>query len=185
MCKKTDSMSFYSATASSYEELYGTEQQLKYDFVIKALGVESFGRVVDIGCGTGAFLRRISSESTFLLGVDLSLSMLKRAKESGDPSIHLLRCDADFLPFRDNVFDYAFSFTVLQNLPSPSTTLREILRTIRPKWGKVVMTVLGGPEPSLMNLQTQGDCHPTVRELKPVSIKDRVFILWKSPDWPK
>ena len=185
MFKKTDSMSFYSATASSYEELYETEQQLKYDFVIKALGVESFGRVVDIGCGTGAFLRRISSESTFLLGVDLSLSMLKRAKEYGDPSIHLLRCDADFLPFRDDVFDYAFSFTVLQNLPSPSSTFLEILRTIRPKWGKAVMTVLGGPEPSLMNLQTQGSYRPIVKELKPVSIRDRVFMLWKSPVWPK
>jgi len=64
-------MNFYSITASSYEELYGTEQQLKYDLVLKALGVESLGRVVDIGCGTGAFLRRISSESTFLVGVDL------------------------------------------------------------------------------------------------------------------
>jgi malonyl-CoA O-methyltransferase len=183
--KKADSMRFYSVTASSYEELYGAEQQLKYDSVINALGVASFGRVLDIGCGTGAFLRRISSESTFLLGVDLSLSMLKRAKESGDPSIHLLCCDADFLPIRDDVFDYAFSFTVLQNLPSPSSTLLEILRTVQPEWGKAVMTVPGDPEPSLMNLQTQGDYHPIAKEMRPVSIKDRVFMFSKTLDWPK
>ena len=185
MCKKTDSMSFYSATASSYEELYGNEQQLKYDLVLKALGVESLGRVVDIGCGTGAFLRRISSESTFLVGVDLSLSMLIRAKESGGPTIHLLRCDANFLPIKDDVFDYAFSFTVLQNLPSPSTTLLEILRTIHPEWGKAVITVLDGPELSLVSLQTKGNYQPMVKELKPVSTKDRVLIFWKRVHWPK
>ncbi|MCJ7609032.1 methyltransferase domain-containing protein [Candidatus Bathyarchaeota archaeon] len=183
--KKTYSMNFYSVTASSYEELYGTEQQLKYDLVLKALGVESLGRVVDIGCGTGAFLRRISSVSTFLVGVDLSLGMLKRAKESGGSSIHFLRCDADFLPIRDDVFDYAFSFTVLQNLPSPSSTLLEILRTIHPEWGKAVITVLDGPEPLLVDLQTRGDYHPMVKELKPVSTKDRVFLFWKRVHWPK
>ncbi|MCJ7770418.1 class I SAM-dependent methyltransferase, partial [Candidatus Bathyarchaeota archaeon] len=39
-----------------------------------------------------------------------------------------LCADADHLPFREQVFDSVFSFTLLQNMPDPSFTLCEILR---------------------------------------------------------
>jgi ubiquinone/menaquinone biosynthesis C-methylase UbiE len=45
------------------------------------------------------------------------------------------------LPFKDRFFDNVFSFTVLQNMPRPPQTLRELERVVK-KDGRVVATGL-------------------------------------------
>lgn len=133
-------MKFYDASAPSYKELYGKEQEAKYDAALKALGAAPLGRVLDVGCGPAMFLQRITSTSTSRVGVDISHRMLANAGGIDTSSIHLLCADADFLPLRDGIFDSAFAFTVLQNMPNPTSTLREMLRVIRPE-GLIVITL--------------------------------------------
>lgn len=57
----------------------------------------------------------------------------------------MLCADADFLPIRDGAFDSVFAFTLLQNMPCPAETAREILRVARPE-GTVVVTLPAGSE---------------------------------------
>ena len=67
------------------------------------------------------------------MGVDVSRKLLLQAHERARNwgNAHLVQADGDHLPFKDGVFDFAFAFTVLQNMPAPAETLKEIRRTSR------------------------------------------------------
>jgi len=65
------------------------------------------GRVLDIGCGTGAFLFCLSENGYQAVGVDFSPSMLRAAKKSTvGKSIELVQGDVtQGLDFPDKSFD--------------------------------------------------------------------------------
>jgi ubiquinone/menaquinone biosynthesis C-methylase UbiE len=126
--RKKESACFYDETATSYRELYTEEQMRKYDAALKVLRDPFLGIVLDVGCGQGLFLQRIFANSTLRVGIDVSLGMLAGAKKVTGFVADFLCADADHLPFREQVFDSVFSFTLLQNMPDPSFTLCEILR---------------------------------------------------------
>ena len=72
------------------------------------MGMEESDRVIDIGCGTGRFLKPFSYARGF--GLDLTENMLKEAKVHGVP---LVRGDAEYLPFKDGSFDVVHSTGLL------------------------------------------------------------------------
>ena len=88
--------------------------------------------ILDLGCGTGkfleCFLRSRPWESA--TGVDFSVAMLKKARETVSGNVMWLREDFDALPFLDSSFDLVISgFTLrsVQNLPDFLNTVRRIL----------------------------------------------------------
>jgi ubiquinone/menaquinone biosynthesis C-methylase UbiE len=99
--------------------------------------------VLDVGCGTGLLFRYVSHEVEELVGVDLSGQLLRCSRERGKAfgNISLVQADADHLPFVDGEFNTVFAFTVLQNLPKPSETLKEIYR-VACKGSSIVVTGL-------------------------------------------
>ena len=131
----------YDATACIYDERYTDEQERKYRAALA--DVFTTGLVLDVGCGTGLFFGHISPKAGEVVGVDLSLKLLCRARERAKAftNVSLVQADADHLPFVDNKFSAVFAFTVLQNLPKPSKTLREIHRAAQ-KGSTVVVTGL-------------------------------------------
>jgi ubiquinone/menaquinone biosynthesis C-methylase UbiE len=66
--------------------------------------------------------------------VDISRILLSQAKESAGLflNVHLVRADADNMPFKDGCFGLVFAFTVLQNMPKPLETLNEFKRVAKP-----------------------------------------------------
>ncbi len=118
-------MRYYDAISSSYNRLYGVEQGKKWGFVKERVRV--CGRVLDLGCGTGFLLRELNA-----VGLDLSKAMLLRA--SGKRFCG----DAHSLPFRDNVFDWVVSLSLLQDVPDPERVVREARRV----GGNLVFSVL-------------------------------------------
>jgi ubiquinone/menaquinone biosynthesis C-methylase UbiE len=120
----------YDRTASFYNRRYSEIQQLKYrimiDFPVK-------GKVLDIGCGTGLLHDFLDTET--YIGVDISREMLKRGKFS-----RKILADCELLPFKENIFDHVFSFTVLQNAPSYAL-ISEAYRVLKPE-GIFVLTIL-------------------------------------------
>jgi|CryGeyDrversion2_1046600.scaffolds.fasta_scaffold104596_1 ubiquinone/menaquinone biosynthesis C-methylase UbiE len=96
--------------------------------LIKAnLHVANPRMILDYGCG-GGWLSKLLSEWGFnVVGVDISVHLLKNAK-SVCPKASYIVADAEKLPFRDAVFDYLVGISVLHhlNLQRSCSELRRI-----------------------------------------------------------
>lgn len=93
--------------------------------ILKAIGPGS--RVLDVGCGTGHTIQRLSSSSSglSLVGVDISLPMLERARMNiRNTPISIVAGDGYELPFHDEGFDIIISRL------SPYSA-NEVCRTLR------------------------------------------------------
>ena len=135
-------MGRYDVTAASYDEQYAEEQQRKYQKALE--NVDVAGRaVLDVGCGSGLFFKEVAAQANMVVGVDVSRKLLHKAKSQASPfqNAFILQADADHLPFKNGFFDAIFAFTVLQNMPNPAETLRELKRVAK-KDGRIVVTGL-------------------------------------------
>jgi ubiquinone/menaquinone biosynthesis C-methylase UbiE len=135
-------MQRYDLTAEMYEERYAEEQKLKYDTALANLDI-SRGKILDVGCGSGLFFKEAVTQTNMIFGVDISKKLLLKAKQhaNGLGNVSVLNADADHLPFKDAFFEVVFAFTVLQNMPKPAETLKELKRVTKSN-GRVVVTGL-------------------------------------------
>jgi len=89
-------------------------------------------RILESGCGTGrwmAFFERLGNRP---VGLDDSPGPLGVAR-AHDPDMQLVRADALRSPFRDGVFDAAFSSYVAEHFEDgPEALFREIRRVLKP-----------------------------------------------------
>jgi ubiquinone/menaquinone biosynthesis C-methylase UbiE len=74
--------------------------------------IDPGNKIIDIACGTGAFVYRMAKSAKFVTGIDLSSSMinlaLKTKKKYNINNVEFFIKDACHLDdFKDNVFDYA------------------------------------------------------------------------------
>jgi demethylmenaquinone methyltransferase / 2-methoxy-6-polyprenyl-1,4-benzoquinol methylase len=109
-------------------------------FVVQKAGDPGHGRVLDLATGTGdiaAFVRRSCPEAV-VVGTDFSLNMLGEAKRRfSDEAISWHACDANHLPFADDIFEAVTFGYLLRNVDDPLAVLREVCRVLRPG-GRVV-----------------------------------------------
>jgi ubiquinone/menaquinone biosynthesis C-methylase UbiE len=93
--------------------------------------VKMQGNVLDNGCGNGFFLNAVARENlaTRFIGLDISSSMLEKAKPHGCPLVHGDSCR---LPFKDATFDTIFARSLLHHLPEPDLGVAEMFRVLKP-----------------------------------------------------
>lgn len=89
-------------------------------------------RVLDAGCGTGGFLRRMQAKHPDwqLTGVDLSPLACQLARERTTAPI--VEAPITLLPFADGAFDGVVCGDVLYHLTDVGAALRELARCLRP-----------------------------------------------------
>lgn len=133
-------MHAYNVTADIYDTRYGEEQQRIYRKALESIDVLD-AVVLDVGCGSGIFFSRVVTKAQTVVGVDISRGLLKKAKQHLTENSHLVQADADYLPFREGAFNAICAFTMIQNMPKPIRTLKEIKRAAA-KDGKVIVTGL-------------------------------------------
>lgn len=91
-------------------------------------------RILDLGCGRGATLKTIGSDSrTLAVGVDVSLRDLQTAS-SLIPHAHFVCAKGEQLPFRDECFDSVICGVALPYMDI-SRTLAEVRRVLKPSDG--------------------------------------------------
>ncbi|HEX2105446.1 MAG TPA: class I SAM-dependent methyltransferase [Solirubrobacteraceae bacterium] len=112
--------------------------------VRKALGgrLETFGRGLEIGAGTGYFALNLLQAGVIRDAVcsDISPGMLRALSQNAarlGVEVETRACDAEDLPFDDASFDVVFGHAVLHHLPSLDRAFGEFLRVLRP--GGVVL----------------------------------------------
>ena len=140
-CQKRKVMHRYDSTAEIYDSRYAEEQEAKYKAALE--NVKPAETVLDVGCGTGLLFRHAADEAEKVVGIDSSKKLLLEARKHarGWRNVHLVQADADYLPFKADFFDVVFAFTVLQNMPKPVETLKELGRVAKPD-ATVVVTGL-------------------------------------------
>jgi ubiquinone/menaquinone biosynthesis C-methylase UbiE len=112
----------------TYDRRYHSIQREKYETILPYIGNQVI-RILDVGIGTGLFLDKVVKQWT-LIGTDISLRMLHIAKKRArrHSNVELILADADNLPFKDHMFHAVTSFTLLQNMPNPLETVKELIR---------------------------------------------------------
>jgi ubiquinone/menaquinone biosynthesis C-methylase UbiE len=121
--KKTIRDRYDDLSGRVYDMRYTEEQRLKYESMLAEVRIRPDDIVLDNGCGTGLLFEYVKA---YIVGLDVSVKLLSKAKERDKDVVHLVNGDSENLPFRPRVFNSVMSFTVLQNASSPELMLREM-----------------------------------------------------------
>jgi SAM-dependent methyltransferase len=124
----------------------GTEDQQvpTYEEAIHRIGVAPGGRVLDVGCGSGVFLRLVADRGARAFGLDASEALLALAR-ARVPEADLRLGDMQSLPYADDVFDLVTGFNSFFFAADMVAAVREAGRVARPG-APVVLQVWGRPE---------------------------------------
>ncbi len=111
-----------------YDLRYEDEQSRKYDAAVLLTLPRGDDLLLDNGCGTGMFLRRLDSPC---VGLDLTAGLLSAARQKLKPNHYLMQGDSEHLPFRAGVFHGVYAVTLIQNLPDKGLAVSEMRRVSR------------------------------------------------------
>ncbi len=90
------------------------------------------GRVLEVGCGAGQFIRaiRVLNKNLETHGCDISEAAVEIGRKIPDDVIYQVS-EENKLPYPDGYFDAVFVFDVLEHVVSPEKVLKEIHRVLR------------------------------------------------------
>lgn len=129
---------FFNHWAPNYDCLLTTSfYQAIHKRLLEFVELPEKSQVLDIGCGTGRLLNRLTAQFPTLLGIgcDLSPEMLKQARQSNQhrPRLIFVRGNAASLPFANGQFDTAFNTISFLHYPAPEPVFAEISRVLKPQ----------------------------------------------------
>ena len=99
-------------------------------------------KIIDIGCGSGIYTRRLKKKGAKIVGVDISKTLLEIAKkEIKDVEFH--KASIYKLPFKNNTFDIAVSALMLDYVQDWNKAFKEVHRVLK-KEGSYIFSI-GNP----------------------------------------
>jgi SAM-dependent methyltransferase len=128
------------------EDWAATEDQQipTYEEPIHRLGIKSGQRVLDLGCGSGVFLRLAADRGAEVFGLDASEALIRLAR-ARVPEAELRVGDIQFLPYDDDSFDLVTGFNSFFFAADMVAALREAGRVAKPG-APIVIQVWGNPQ---------------------------------------
>jgi SAM-dependent methyltransferase len=107
------------------------EQQLPtYEEAIRRVGIGAGTRVLEVGCGSGVFLRAAADRGAVVAGLDASESLIELAR-ARVPEADLRVGGLDALPYGDDTFDVVAGFNAFFFADDMVAALREAGRVAR------------------------------------------------------
>lgn len=147
----TNSIATKPGSASRWGPLWGArpddwatseDQQLPtYEEALRHVGLEPSQRVLDVGCGVGAFLRLVAERGGEPFGIDASEALIEFARRRL-PDADLCVGEMQDLPYDDNTFDLVTGFNSFFFANDMVAALREAGRVAKPD-APVVIQVWG------------------------------------------
>lgn len=134
----------------------------------------SYGKkVLEIGCGTGEFTKRIAQTGADITAVDISPDLLEIARETTqDVNVSFHVQNVEKLDFEDGSFDVVIGSSILHHL-NLNPALREVYRVLK-KGGGIVFT-----EPNMLNPQIWLERNISIiRKLTNNSPDEAAFVRW-------
>jgi len=146
---------WYEDLFENYAQRYEAESFTKgtlgeCDFIEQEINHDTSLKIIDIGCGTGRHTLELSKRGYHIMGIDLSESMLKKAKEKAEKlglKIKFQQLDARKLPFVDE-FDVAImlcegAFPLMETDEMNYDILKNVTKALK-QHGKLIFTTLNG-----------------------------------------
>lgn len=96
------------------------------------------GRVMDVGCGTGAVLKELPAYGVEPLGLDMSHRALGYCRRRGLE--RLVQGDGTAIPLTDSALDGVIGLDVFEHIDSDVAAFAEVFRTLTPG-GTLVLSV--------------------------------------------
>jgi SAM-dependent methyltransferase len=98
------------------------------------------GRVLDFGCGEGAFLPSLCSNFKDVVAVDVDVAAARAlAGHYGLDNLSILKARAPTLPFADGIFDFIVAADVLEHVRDLDPVVKELARLLAPG-GRLVIS---------------------------------------------
>lgn len=133
----------WGARARDWAEIE-SQQAPTYEEAIRRVGLTAGQLVLDLGCGSGAFLRAAADRGAQVFGLDASAALLEIARERV-PEADLRVGDMQFLPYEDGLFDLVTGFNSFFFAADMVAALREAARVAK-AGATVVIQVWGRPD---------------------------------------
>ena len=104
-------------------------------------------RVLDAGCGSGAFGYGVGPHVREVVGIDPAEEYVDAAREDAPPNCTFAVADAGSLPFTYGEFDVVGCLRVLHHVRRPELVVAELARVTRPGGRILVVDQLGDVDP--------------------------------------
>jgi SAM-dependent methyltransferase len=118
------------------------QQTPSYEAALARVELGAGQQVLDVGCGTGAFLRLAVDRGAEAFGIDASQALIEIARERV-PEADLRVGEMQALPYGDDSFDLVTGFNSFFFATDIAAALRETARVARP--GAAVVIQVWGP----------------------------------------
>jgi ubiquinone/menaquinone biosynthesis C-methylase UbiE len=130
----------YSKAATIYDSKWSFYVEASTDETIKRLSLKPNARVLDVGCGTGALLKKLAQRRDLMLyGVDPVPEMLAVARRKLPETVSLQQGWAEEIPHAAREFDTVVCCSVFHYIREPAKALLEMRRVLKPG-GVLVLT---------------------------------------------
>ena len=150
-----------------------------FDRLIASSGVKGCDSVVDIGCGTGYFARRIAravGPEGAVVGVDPSQPLLDFAQQHAPANCSFRNAGAEDLPFDDASFDVVVSSLAFHHFPVDrrADAVTEMFRVARPG-GRLLVADFSPPSGRVVNrilsvIAADAMLHDNSQELRDLAV---------------
>ncbi|MDQ0338206.1 ubiquinone/menaquinone biosynthesis C-methylase UbiE [Caldalkalibacillus uzonensis] len=148
----------FSKQASSFPDspVLGDVRQI--EAIVDMAGIQEGEWVLDLGCGTGLITRALARRSSQVVGLDLTLQMLEKAKEQGDKqglAPLYVQGDACQTPFISEMFDCVVTRLTLHHMTEPERLIWEIKRVLKPSGRLILADIIADADPEKQKRHNQ------------------------------
>lgn len=127
----------YNTTAREWDVSRNTPSDVKMKLI---RNIKAGMRVLDLGCGNGLMAGPAMKRGGQYVGADISSKFIALCKKRYASYVktqqaEFVTAEAVKLPFKNNFFDFAFSFAVMHHIPSSELRLKflqEVYRVLKP-----------------------------------------------------
>lgn len=171
----------FDRAASTYDS-YAEFQRVVLERLTPLIPCRSVESVLDLGTGTGQALSYLSSlQPTLSVGLDLSMQMLEKARQTSSSTTAFICADAESLPFADQVFELTFSSLAMQWCLNAQALFSELFRVTKPGGFLVFSTLCKGSMPEIEKAWQGIDDAPHINQYRDLAELDDYLVgsRWK------
>jgi ubiquinone/menaquinone biosynthesis C-methylase UbiE len=131
----------------NYRPLIGKVQRLRFRLIRRLLGARTYGRLLEIGYGSGVFMPELARHADELFGIDPHPMPTEVEAVLQKHGLHasLLTGSAEALPYADGFFDCVVSVSAIEYVEDIEAACRELRRVLKPGGRLVIATPGSSP----------------------------------------